>query len=284
MQNGPRYLTDTDINTIQLYTPLTAGGVATSPWSPGYNADPRELGYEGVTANGRTYRFCLIGGTSTVTPGTLLVAPAAPSNSTGLAIAALTAQPQSTATGDTATGTAALSTGSLAFAITNGSTSVTQDQFAGGYVDVLQTSGTNPGPTTYQLRGNSAGGNGATVTLYLAEPLQQLAGALTPGTDTVNLRVNTYANVVSSSTLAQPVGIVPVQVPNSASAQYYAWIQTKGQASAVAQGSITAFNSISQSTTTAGSVAVTSGEVPAIGSATQTGVNTDPVSVFLNLG
>lgn len=36
MQNGPRYLTDTDINTVIAYTP-TAPGTGAGPWVPGNN-------------------------------------------------------------------------------------------------------------------------------------------------------------------------------------------------------------------------------------------------------
>ncbi|MDE2107150.1 MAG: hypothetical protein KGL39_58635, partial [Patescibacteria group bacterium] len=139
MQNGPRFLTDQDINTIALYTALTPGGAqSTGPWSPGYAPDPAQIGYNGVTGDGRRYRWALIGGTSTLAPGTLLVAPAEATNSTGLAIPAT--QPSNTATGNGASGTSALAKGSLSFNVTNGATTVTADEFAGGFVDVLQTS------------------------------------------------------------------------------------------------------------------------------------------------
>ena len=282
MQNGPRFLTETDINTIQLYTALT-GGSSTGGWTPGFNSDPTELGYPGVTGNGRRYRFCLIGGTSTVKPGTLLTAPAQASNSTGLAIP--TQQPANTAYGNAENDSAsALSAGSLAFNVTNSSTAVTQDEFAGGYVDVLQTSGSNNGPTSYQLSGNTAAGNGGTITLYLKDPLA-VASALVAGTDTVNLRKNTYANVVASSTLAQPVGIVPVQVPNSSTAQYYAWVQTGGQCDGLCDSAgITAFDAVQQSTTTAGDVtAMTAYTTYEIGQAISTGTSGNPITVVLNL-
>lgn len=281
MQNGPRFLTDADINTIQLYTAMSPGA-GPGAWTPGFNTDPRELGYDGVTANGRRYRWMLIGGTSTVTPGTLMTAPAQPANSTGLAIP--TAQPANTATGSGPTGTSALASGSLSFNVTNGVTAVTADEFAGGFVDVLQTSGTNPGPTTYQLKGNTAAANGGAITLYLAEPLQQGAGALVAATDTVNLRYNTYFNVVASATLAQPVGIVTVQVPNTASAQYYAWVQTGGQVEGVATDNITAFDAVTQSTADAGWVQAIADDVHLhIGQALSTGTDTNPISLCLNL-
>ncbi len=253
MQNGPRYLTETDINTIQLYTSLTAGN-SVGGWAPGFNADPRELGYKGITANNREFRWCLIGGTSTLAPGTLLVAPAQATNATGLAIP--TSQPSNTALGSGATPNSALSKGSFAFNVTNGATAVTQDEFAGGYVEVLQTSGTNEGPVSYQLRGNSAAAASGAITLYLAEPLAQ-PEVLVAGTDTVNLRKNTYSNIVTSATAGQPVGVLTVQVPNSSSQQYYAWVQVKGHCVVNADASgVTAFEAVKQSVTTAGDVTV----------------------------
>lgn len=280
MQNGPRFLTETDINTIQQYTALTPGSSG-GAWTAGYSVDPRELGYKGVTANGREYRFCLIGGTSTVAPGTLLVAPTQATNSTGLAIP--TSQPSNTATGSGPSANSALSKGSYSFNVTNGSTAVTADEFAGGYVDVLQTSGTSEGPVSYQLRGNSAASASGTITLYLAEPLAQ-PEALVAGTDTVNLRKNTYANIAASATAGQPVGVLTVQVPNSSSAQYYAWVQVKGQCDVTADSTgTTAFEAIKQSTTTAGDVVVTSAATDvAIGQALNT-VTSGTATVFLNL-
>lgn len=280
MQNGPRFLTETDINTIQLYTGLTPGGSA-GAWTPGNSPDLRELGYPGVTANGRRYRYCLIGGTSTIAPGSLLVAASQASNSTGLAIPST--QPSTTATGSGASGASALAAGSLSFNVTNGSTAVTADEFAGGFVDILQTSGSNNGPISLQLKGNSAAAASGTITLYLAEPLP-VASALVAGTDTVNLRKNPYANVVTSTTAGRPIGVLPVQVPNSSSAQYLAWVQVGGDCDVTADATgTTAFQACKQSTTTAGNVVVTAAatDLP-VGQALNT-ITSGAAQVVLNL-
>lgn len=261
MQQGPVYLTDLDINTAYVYTNLTAGAGggssnSTNQTASGITVDFTHLGQEGQTSDGRRYRLCTIGGTSTVAPGTLLVAPSAPSNSTGLAIPS--SQPANTAFGNAENNSvSALSKGSLSFNVTNGATAVTTDQFAGGYVEVLQTSGTNEGPISYKLAGNTAAAASGTITLYLAEPLNQ-PQKLVAGTDTVNLVVSPYAAVVSSSTVGNPVGVLTVQAPNSSSVTYAAWLQTKGHCLLnldATTGGVSLGGELWQSTTTAGDVA-----------------------------
>lgn len=252
MQNGPRFLTDADINTVVAYSALTPGA-ADGGWTPGATVDLSQLGQVGQTGDGRFYRYVLVGGTSTVAPGQLLVAAAAPSNSTGLALPST--QPTNTALGNTSTGVSALEKGSREFNVTNGSTAVTADQFAGGYVDVLQTSGSNEGPVSYKVAGNTAAAASGTITVKLAEPLAQ-PETLVAGTDTVNLRVNPFANVAPSSTAGRPVGVLTVQVPNSASQQYLAWVQTQGQCDVQCSSTVAIGNGVKQSTATAGSVTV----------------------------
>lgn len=283
MQNGPRYLTDTDINTVIQYTSL-APGAGVGGWVAGDTISLNQLGQIGQTGDGRFYRYALIGGTSTVKAGTLLVAPAQTANSSALAIAALTSQPTNTAFGSTSAGVSALSKGSKTFTITNGATTVTTDQFAGGYVEVLQTSGTNEAAVSYQLTGNSAAGNGGLITLKLTEPLDN-PEALVPGTDTVNLRVNPYANVVASATAARPVGVVTVQVPNTATVQYLAWVQTQGECNVLGQGTLAAaFGPVIQSTTTAGAVAIASAATQmVVGQLLVASTDGNPTTVALSL-
>jgi hypothetical protein len=280
MQDGPRYLTDADINTVTVYTPLTPGS-SQGAWTPGSSVDPLQFGQVGQTGDGRFYRLALIGGTSTIAAGSLLVAPTAATNSTGLAIPAT--QPSNTATGNGASGSSALAKGSLSFNVTNGVTTVTADEFIGGYVDVLQTSGTSEGPVSYKLAGNTGATSGGVITLRLAEPLAQ-PEALVAATDTVNLRKNPYYNVITSSTAAQPVGITPVQVPNTSTAQYLAWLQTKGHCMGQEDSTASvAFQNLAQSTTTAGDVtAVGAFTTYVIGQALTTATS-NPVVTFLNL-
>lgn len=259
MQNGPRFLTDFDINQAYVYTNLLPGGGggssnSTNQTASGLTIDFTNLGQIGQTADGRLYRLCTIGGTSTVAAGSLVLAQARSTNFAGLAIPST--QPSNTATGNGASGSSALAKGSLSFNITNGgSAAITADQFAGGFVEVLQTSGTSEGPVSYKLVGNTAdasSGHNGTVTLYLAEPLDQ-PEALVAGTDTVNLVPCPYAAVTTSSTLGLPAGILTVQAPNTSSVTYAAWVQTHGNALGNEDSTASvAFNPLGQSTTTAG--------------------------------
>lgn len=191
MQDGPRYLTNTDIYNLTT-------------------TQQDQLGAKGVTADGREYRYVKFGGTSTINSGLVLVAAAVASNSTGLAI-------------PTTNSTAALSSGSTSFVVTNGATAVTQDQFAEGFVEVLGTNGVQ----TYRLKGNTAAGNAGAITLFLAEPLRNTT-ALANGTNTVNLTKSIYDSPVATLTKSAPVGVTIMPVANTASVTNYGWVQTKG--------------------------------------------------------
>lgn len=219
MQDGPRYLTDTDIQILTLLNPSNVPANQPVAMHVAY-------GSIGQTEDGRIFRYVKFPGTTTIQPGLLLVAPAAPTNSTGLAIAATSAQPNNSAIGSGATGGNALASGSTSFVVTNGSTAVTKDQF--GFVEILVAAG---GTYCLKLRGNSAAGNGAAVTLYLDNfnPLPPNMTTLIPGTDTVNLRLSNWNQPVASATKAAPVGVTVVSVPQSATASYAGWVQTGGR-------------------------------------------------------
>jgi hypothetical protein len=197
METGYRVLTSSDVNTFDT--------VKTD-----------QYGTLGVTEDGRQFRYVKFGGTSSINPGLLMVGPAAPANSTGLAIT-------STALGNT---TANLQVGSRQLVVTNGVTSVTQDQFQ--YVEIM-VGGTLP-LYSLKLAGNTAAGNGGYITLQLADPLPQGITQLVPGTDTVNLVLSKYNGVAASTTGNAPVGVTVNVVPNSASVTNYGWVQSAGHA------------------------------------------------------
>lgn len=219
MQDGPRYLTQADINTLTLLNPSNVPANQPSAMHDLY-------GSTGVTGDGRTFRFVQFPGTSTIQPGLLLVAQAAPANSTGLAIAATAKQPSNTAIGNGATGGNALAAGSTSFAITNGATAVTTDEFA--YVEIIVSAG---GTYSLKLRGNTAAAASGTITVYMqpGEPLPPNLTTLIPGTDTVNLRYANWQQPSASLTQAAPVGVTIVSVPQSSTASYGGWVQTGGR-------------------------------------------------------
>lgn len=198
MQDGPRYLTDSDLNTVTT-------------------VKQTQLGALGQTEDARFYRYVAFGGTATINPGLLVVAPTAPANSTGLAITAT-----SVASGNV---TANLQAGTMTLVVTNGATAVTQDQF--GSVEIIVSAG---GTYKLRLRGNTAAAGAGLITLYLKEPLPLGSTQLIPGTDTVNLRLSPYNGVVTSTTKSEPVGVTITVVPNTATVTNYGWVQTLGQA------------------------------------------------------
>jgi hypothetical protein len=199
MESGVRQLTLTDLNTFTT-------------------TKQEQLGAIGMTADGRTFRYVTFGGTSTINPGLLLVGPAAPTNSTALAITAV-------GTGQQAAGN--LTAGSQTLVVTNGATAVTVDQFQ--FIEIM-VGGTLP---LYSLRlsGNTAAAaTTGYITVSLRDPLPQNITALVPGTDTVNLVLSKFNGPTASTTGNAPVGVTTNVIPNTASVTNYGWVQTKGHA------------------------------------------------------
>lgn len=267
MQSGPRFLTEFDINQAHQLVTLTPGSANGQTGGTGFTIS--QLGQVGQTGTGDYYRLVGIGGTSTVAPGQLLVAPAISSNWEGLAIPS--SQPANTAFGNAGNNVnSALGSGSYSFNVTNGSTAVTAGQFTGGYVLVNQTSGTDNGPIAYLLAGNSVAAASGTITLTLVDPLN-VASELTAGTDTVTLVQSPWNNCEASATLGVPVGVLTVQAPNTSSATYCAWVKTRGVAAVTADATgVTVGEAVAQSTTTAGDVTVAGATSNQVGVAVET--------------
>lgn len=242
MESGVRQLTSTDLN--QLTTTKTEA-----------------YGTIGATADGRMFRYVGFGGTSTIAPGLLCVSAALVANYQSLAI---------TAVGTGGQVAANLLAGSFQLIVTNGATAITQDQFAEGYLEVKQTSGSNNGPILYKIKGNTAAAASATFTVLLdgREPLRNTS-TLVAGTDTVNLVANPYSAVNISTTLNAPAGVTIVQVPNSSTVTNYGWVQVAGPALVQndAGGTLAVGTSFAQSVTTAGLVVAAGATSDDIGTA-----------------
>jgi hypothetical protein len=221
-----------------------------------------QLGALGSTADGRKFRYVSFGGTTTIAPGLVVTAPALTANYQGLAITATTVTAATQVTAN-------LALGATQIVLTNGSTAITKDQFAEGYIDlIVGGASSDTGHYTYKVRGNTAAAaTTGYVTVYLAEPLRN-STALVPGTDTANLRVSDYSAVNTSTTAALPVGVTVMPVPNTASVTNYGWVQTYGDCAVLndAGGTITVGGAFGQSVTTAGNVvAATASTHPTIG-------------------
>lgn len=198
MESGTRQLTYTDIETF-------------------YPSQQEQLGAIGVTSDGRMYKYVKFGGTATINPGLVLQGPAAPANSTSLAI---------TAVGTGGQLAANLVAGSTTLVITNGATAVTVNQFQ--YLEIM-VGGTLP-LYSIAILGNSAAGANGFITVRLDEPLPQGATTLVPGTDTANLVLSKYNGCTASLTGNAPVGVTANVIPNTASVTNYGWVQTGGHA------------------------------------------------------
>jgi hypothetical protein len=210
------------------------------------------------------FRYVSFGGTSAIAAGLLLVAAAAPTNSTGLAISA-------------ANLTAALSAGSRQLIITNGATAVTQNQFADGQLEIL---GTNGG-FTVTIAGNTSAAASGAITVTLAEPLVNTT-ALANGTNTVNLRQSSSSLAVASLTQSNPVGVTIRPVANSATVTNYGFVQISGPGFVFATTATKGYPVVQDTAGTAGYIANTGSNLPQIGIA-QESVASNMASVNLML-
>jgi len=258
MDVGIRTLSEQDINTLATSKQVQYGAV-------------------GVTEDGRRFRYVSFGGASTIASGQLLVASAVTANYQGLTI---------TASGTGAQVSGNLSVGSTQIVLTNGSTAITADQFAEGFIDLLVCgSGTGVTATyTYRVRGNTAAAASGNITVLLAqsEPLQNTA-ALVAGTDTVNLIQNPYWAVVPNTSLAQVAGVLTVPYTYTSGYNAFAWVQVKGLTNVKVDSSTPAAgNGLSQSATsgTVGTTGVSGSAVIGVANSAKAG---GAVSTVLNI-
>lgn len=256
MDTGVRQLKEQDLNT----------------WS---TTKQVEFGAVGATEDGRTFRYVSLGGTSTVAPGLIMSAAVSKANAQALVI---------TAAGTGGQVTANLALGSQTLVLTNSSTAVTQDEFAEGFLEISQTSGSNEGPISYRIKGNSAAAaSTGYIVVSLAEPLRN-PEVLVAGTDTGSVWISPFSGVIATTTANVPIGVTVTQAVNSSTVTNYGWVQSKGPCVATGDASSKVIgNSISFSATTAGyvSLAVTTTQPPLGWSRTTatTGLN----SIVLNI-
>lgn len=249
METGPRQLTSSDLNTFST-------------------TNLENLGAVGITSDGRTFRYVKFGGTSSISAGLLCVGPAAPANSTGLAI---------TAVGTGGQATANLQAGSTTLVVTNGSTSVTADQFQ--FLEIVSAA-----DLTYSLRirGHTAAGNAGTITINLRDPLPQGLTQLIPGTDTANLVLSPFNGVAPSLTGNVPAGVSTNVIPNSASVTNYGWVQSGGKAFVKATTATIGLGIAQDQAGTAGYVIISAATTGNVGWAKASATGST-ASVFLNI-
>lgn len=211
----------------------------------------QELGAK-LVIGPREFRYVKAGGTALV-PGKLQQAPAEVTGDQGLAVAAAAIGATSVTTTSTVT--------------------VTANQYAGGWVMVTITPGQG---YQYKIKSHPAA-TGAVVTLQLEDPILV---ALT--TDSrIDLVANPYGGIVVNPTTATsaPLGVAVYPV----AANEYGWIQSKGPAAVLADGSITVGTSLVASNGTAGAVEPLTGVQAIVGEALTGIATTDYGAVNLML-
>jgi hypothetical protein len=244
MQDGIRVLTETDLNALTTSKQTQYGAV-------------------GVTEDGRRYRYVAFGGTTTIAPGLLVTAAALTANFQALAITA------SGTGGQVAANYAGSQSNPGVLVLTNGATTVTQDQFAEGFLEIIVGgAAADTGSYSYRIKGNTAAAaSTGYITVYLAENFRHTT-ALVPGTDTANLMLSPYQTVNTSATAALPVGLTIMPVVNTATVTNYGWVQVGGACNVLndSGGTITVGGAFGQSVTTAGNVvAATASTHPIVG-------------------
>ncbi len=216
-----------------------------------------QLGTLVQTPDGRKFRYARAGA-SNLAAGKLVVAATQVADHTDLSVAAA-------AIGDTQV------------TVTLGSTGVTADQYANGFLIV--NDGTAEG-TIYTIASHPAADASATVVVNLSQPLAAALAA--SGTSQVSLVKNTYADVVISATdqADLAVGVPPVAV----TAGYYFFCATGGDAAVLGDEAVTAGLAVTIGTGVAGAVeALDAAGEQQLGIAKQALVDTEYQTVFLTL-
>lgn len=208
------------------------------------------LGSIGETADGRVYRYAKAGASNLVA-GNLQVNADVDSNVVNKAA------------------TAASAIGSFSVAFTAGG-SQTLDAYKDGMLVVNDATGEG---IAYAVRGNTSG---TAVTVALKEPI---VVALTTSSE-VTLKKNTWDSTVISATdqADQAVGVANTAV----TAAYYYWVQTRGEASVLADEAVAKGLALTIGTGTAGAVeALDAAGEHQIGVASEALVDTENRAAYL---
>lgn len=207
------------------------------------------------SADGRSFRYAYAGAVALVA-GTLLQAPAQTTGNQNVAIAAA------------ALGATAITT--------TGTVTLTANQLSQGYAIVSVTPGIG---YTYLISSHPAV-TAAVVTVTIKDTIQV---ALTTSSK-VTFIENPYSLVIVNPTTFTnvPVGVALAVTPIN----YYGWIQVSGSGNVLADDTLTVGNAVQPSDTVAGAVtpaSVSASVAPIVGTAMQTGTDTDGTLIFLTI-
>lgn len=212
-----------------------------------------DLGALSTTGDGRYFRYAQAGAVALV-PGTLQQAPAE-----------VTANQNLTAVAAAVGATSLVSTSTV---------TVTANQYAGGWAMITVTPGQG---YQYQIASHAAY-TSAAPTFTLADPIQ--VTALTTGSR-IDLVSNPYMSAIINPAAASsaPIGVAVAALPIS----YYGWLQVKGVANVLADGTVTVGTSVCASNAVAGAIEATAGVQALVGTAVTGIATTEYGAVMLNL-
>jgi hypothetical protein len=216
------------------------------------------LGAQGVTADGRVFRYALAGGVA-LAPGKLNQNPAVVANHQNVLVAV------------------APNVGDNALSVTLGATAMTAGQYDDGYVVGYDVAGFGQ---SLRIQGSPAINSSATGQLLLADPVVQ---ALTTSSR-VNLEQNPWSNSLvyaTGATTQMGVGVALVSVP----AGSYGWFQTRGTAAVLGNGTVAAGSGLVPGQTTAGSLDIEAAATVTqrVGIQQQAGASTKYNTVYLTI-
>jgi hypothetical protein len=222
----------------------------------------QQVGQLGVTPEGKMFRYGLVGAADLV-KGNVLQASAEDTQFENMAVLAA-----SVATAGT----------TQQVTITNGTTTVSANQFDGGSVSVYTTP---DGGSEYTILGHTTGTSGASLTVTLDRALQT---AWTTSTK-VNMKRNPWSGMIQFPATTQtgiPVGVAVYAITTAT----YGWVQTHGLCAVLSDGSTFAVGSeVGTPSGTAGAATVyAAGTTHAkLGSVQQAAASGHWISMFLQI-
>jgi len=217
------------------------------------------LGEAVYLADGRIFRYAKAG-SSDISQGKLQVGPAPKTNHHNIAAAS------------------AASVNTNQVTVTLGATAATANEYAEGY---LVANDNAPEGSVYKIKSHPAANANASLTLTLFDPLDE---AVTTSSEFCLVH-NTYNGVVEGTSATRNPAGVPLE---GISAGDYGWLQTRGVAAVLADGTITLGSYVMASGSVAGAVAehtdVTAPITQAwVGRAIVAGVDTEYRPIFLTI-
>lgn len=206
--------------------PYLVGGATAFTSIYDTSTDPTELkpGTRGQTPDGRVFYWARNNTGGAYTAGNLLVRPEQVANHVDVTAAAAAA-------------------GEKSITVTLGATAATADQYAEGFIHVIDGPGEGQ---TFKIRTHPAADSAATLTVQLFDPVKV---ALTASSQ-CSLHANPYVGAQQGNTdqLDIPVGVAHTAIADGD----YGWVQTWGEACVLADETVSA---IAQAMTIGSSVA-----------------------------